>query len=173
MLAANSLAVTASTALASRALSKAADHCKRCVGGDRMDWKTLRSRGLVALLVGALVAVGCGSSDKGTTTPTGTADSAVVPDVAADVEAPDMAVDSAVPDVAAEDVQPLPDMAGADNGPTPDAAPDIATTDNGPSDTGSCSEGGCPCSENAQCQSGYCLDDAGTGQCATPCAAAA
>ena len=48
---------------------------------------------------------------------------------------------------------------------------DAPAAEVGPKDgTASCIEGGCPCSENGQCESGYCLDDAGTGVCAFKCA---
>lgn len=48
---------------------------------------------------------------------------------------------------------------------------DAPAAETSPKDGGaSCIEGGCPCSENGQCESGYCLDDAGTGACAFKCA---
>jgi hypothetical protein len=66
---------------------------------------------------------------------------------------------------------------GTDASADPDAQPtDIVTPpdvpispDVPPQDTGVCDQAGCPCSDNGQCQSGYCIETSGGSVCAQTC----
>ena len=104
--------------------------------------KTICAAALVLLATACGAGVGAGGAGAGATDDSKGAELGVLTDVATDAVVPDVPV---VPDVA--------------------VTPDVSPVDAG------CTAPGCPCSENAQCDSSYCIETAAGSQCAKPCTA--
>ena len=107
--------------------------------------------------IGALLWVGaCGDSDPASS-------SGDEPDTisAADVDTEDFADDSALPDASPDTGEDDADT--EDNVDTADDADGVDTVDDGDTDDG-CVSLGCPCLDDDDCRSGYCIEDTEDGQ---------
>ena len=83
----------------------------------------------------------------------------------------DIATDTGTPDVEA-DIPPTPDVAadtGAPDISTADAEADVPATPDVPKADGGCTEAGCACTANSNCDSGFCIETGAGKQCAKTC----
>ena len=114
-----------------------------------------------------IAAITAGCAGGAATPPTSTADSVQPLDSLSEV-----LVDDAQTDVVVPPADSLADgVVGTDAGqPIDDAADSLAdAASDGASDDAGCHGAGCACSENGQCDSGYCLETAQGSQCAQTC----